>query len=491
LAVQTRSGSLIGWDAGAFRHSGSHSQARENKSRPASRRNAYLRFPGCLRVADFVIVVALGFVAAQLKRGYAGPIALVDWLEIALGGVLLANIFALSGSYGLETMRHVGAQLARATLGWIIVIVTLVALTYGLHTDSNLTRYWMLLWFLVTLPALLVVRVVSALAIDRWYQRGQLAYRVAIVGNGPQSFQLQRRLRALDSRDVDVVGLFHVEQWPGTASGTIDELCDLANAKLLDEIVISVPWQSARDINSTIGKLSTLPIDLKLYSGAPETVLRNMKSALDAPTLIVQRQPLTGWNASLKRTEDMILAGVLLIAFSPLFLLIAAIIKVDSPGPVLFRQDRFGFLNNNLRIYKFRTMQHDPFPDPRVPQATRDDARVTRVGAFLRRTSLDELPQLFNVLLGTMSLVGPRPHAAAHNKKYARLIDGYLGRHRMKPGITGWAQVHGHRGETDTIDKMRLRLEHDLYYIENWSLMLDLQILMRTFPVVILGRNAY
>ncbi len=491
MAVQTRSGSLIGWDASAFSHSGSHRQARENRSPPASRRNAYLRVPGCLRVADFVIVVASGIVAAQLKRGYAGPIALVDWLEIAFGGVLLANYFALSGSYGAETMRHVGGQLARATSGWMIVIVTLLALTYGLQTGSNPTRYWMLMWFLATLPALLLVRVGIALAIDSWYRRGQLAYRVAIVGNGPQSFQFERRLRALDSRDVDVVGLFVVEQWPGTASGTIDELCELANAKLLDEIVISLPWQSAADLNGTMGKLCTLPIDLKLYSGAPEIMLRNMKSALDAPTLQIQRQPLIGWYASLKRTEDMILASVLLVALAPLFLLIAAMIKVDSPGPVLFRQDRFGLQNSNLRIFKFRTMRYEPDPEPQVPQATRNDPRVTRFGAFLRRTSLDELPQLFNVLHGTMSLVGPRPHAAAHNRKYGRLIDSYLGRHRMKPGITGWAQVHGHRGETDTIDKMRCRLEHDLYYIKNWSLMLDLQILVNTIPALIRGHNAY
>jgi putative colanic acid biosynthesis UDP-glucose lipid carrier transferase len=170
--------------------------------------------------------------------------------------------------------------------------------------------------------------------------------------------------------------------------------------------------------------------------------------------------------------------------------IIAAAIKLDSPGPVFFRQRRYGFNNDAIVVWKFRTMHHRPDDETVVPQATRNDPRVTRVGRFLRRTSLDELPQIFNVLTGEMSLVGPRPHAVAHNEQYAKIIDDYLSRHRVKPGITGWAQVNGLRGETDTPEKMRLRVQHDLYYIDNWSFLFDLKILALT-PFAAINRNAY
>jgi putative colanic acid biosynthesis UDP-glucose lipid carrier transferase len=192
-----------------------------------------------------------------------------------------------------------------------------------------------------------------------------------------------------------------------------------------------------------------------------------------------------------KRIEDVLLSSVLLLALSPLFLITSLAVKLDSRGPVLFRQERYGFNNRRIWIFKFRSMRHDPYPDRDVPQTRRNDPRLTRIGGFLRRTSLDELPQLLNVLRGEMSLVGPRPHAAVHNEKYARMIEGYLGRHRMKPGLTGWAQVNGQRGAIRGVDEMKLRLEYDRYYMANWSLLLDIKILLMTVPAVLRGINAY
>ena len=205
----------------------------------------------------------------------------------------------------------------------------------------------------------------------------------------------------------------------------------------------------------------------------------------------MQERPLSGWSYIVKAIEDRTLALLILIMISPILLLIAILIRLDSPGPALFRQQRYGFNNNVFTVYKFRSMRNDAGDARGGRQATRGDPRITRIGAFLRKSSLDELPQLFNVLQGDMSLVGPRPHAVAHNEEYAGIIDQYLGRHKVKPGITGWAQVHGLRGETDTPDKMEMRVQYDLYYIDNWSLWLDLKILVRTLFVGFVNQNAY
>ena len=202
-------------------------------------------------------------------------------------------------------------------------------------------------------------------------------------------------------------------------------------------------------------------------------------------------KPLSGWKTVVKYLEDKILATFLLILIAPLIVLIALAIKLDSKGPVLFRQPRYGFNNKVFSVIKFRTMCYKRSPEEGAPQARQNDPRVTRVGRFLRRRSLDELPQLFNVLQGTMSLVGPRPHPVPLNKEYEATIGGYFARHRVKPGITGWAQVNGLRGETDIPEKMKARVEYDIYYIENWSLLLDLQVLVMTAFVVLFQKNAY
>jgi putative colanic acid biosynthesis UDP-glucose lipid carrier transferase len=208
------------------------------------------------------------------------------------------------------------------------------------------------------------------------------------------------------------------------------------------------------------------------------------------PVVGICETPFTGTNEMVKRLSDIVLAALILVLISPLLLLIAAGVKCSSPGPVIFRQRRNGLDGEEITVYKFRSMTTQDNGD-HVVQARRDDPRITRFGAFLRRTSLDELPQFFNVLQGRMSIVGPRPHAVAHNEMYRELIKAYMVRHKVKPGITGWAQVNGMRGETETIEKMRARVEYDLEYLRNWSLGLDLQIIARTVRLVLFDRHAY
>jgi Undecaprenyl-phosphate glucose phosphotransferase len=205
--------------------------------------------------------------------------------------------------------------------------------------------------------------------------------------------------------------------------------------------------------------------------------------------LNVFEKPLAGWNYIVKSMEDRVLAAAILVVILPVLLVLCALIKLDSRGPVLFRQKRYGLNGEVIEVFKFRTMYVDHCEDQLVVQATRDDPRATRIGRILRRTSLDELPQFINVLMGTMSIVGPRPHAVAHDEQYARLIEDYPARQRVKPGITGWAQVNGLRGETETLEKMEQRVRYDLYYIDNWSLLLDLRIILRT--ALIASRDSF
>jgi putative colanic acid biosynthesis UDP-glucose lipid carrier transferase len=208
------------------------------------------------------------------------------------------------------------------------------------------------------------------------------------------------------------------------------------------------------------------------------------------PVVGLQETPFTGTNRLVKRVSDLILAIAILVLISPVLLLVAIGVKLTSPGPVIFAQRRNGLDGEEIIVYKFRSMRAAD-DGAIVPQATKEDPRITPFGAFLRRSSLDELPQFVNVLQGRMSIVGPRPHAVAHNEQYRQLIKAYMVRHKVKPGITGWAQIHGLRGETDTIDKMQARVEYDLEYLRNWSLGLDLQIIARTIKLVFFDRNAY
>jgi putative colanic acid biosynthesis UDP-glucose lipid carrier transferase len=258
----------------------------------------------------------------------------------------------------------------------------------------------------------------------------------------------------------------------------------------VDEIVVVVSFTEVAELGSTLGKLSTLAVDIKLCLEF-DVVSSPGYGYLPSILIPVWERPLAGLPTIFKRGVDITGSTIILALTLPLLGLIAALIKLDSPGPVLFRQQRFGFSKKPFILYKFRSMYCEVADDRSVPQARRNDPRVTRIGRLLRRTSLDELPQLANVLKGDMSLVGPRPHAIVHDEKYARMIDGYLARHRVKPGITGWAQVNGLRGETDTLEKMERRIELDRRYIDNWTPLLDFKILGRTLVAVLHQRNAY
>jgi len=274
--------------------------------------------------------------------------------------------------------------------------------------------------------------------------------------------------------------------------GKVEDAPDYVKRNAIDRVYIALPIAAQPRITMLINALRDSTASI--YFVPHLFVFDLMQARVDAvngiPVIAMRESPYSGFNAVLKRASDLVMSSLFLLLTLPTLLLIALAVKMSSPGPVLFRQYRYGLGGERITVYKFRTMfvqENDGLPS----QATKNDKRVTRVGAFLRRTSLDELPQLFNVLGGSMSIVGPRPHAVAHNEQYRKLIDGYMIRHKARPGITGWAQVNGFRGETQTIEKMQRRIEYDLEYLRHWSLSLDLWIVVRTVIALWRDRNAY
>jgi len=274
--------------------------------------------------------------------------------------------------------------------------------------------------------------------------------------------------------------------------GELSALAEFARGQRVDVIYIALPMASQPRILRLLEELRDTTASIYFVPDifVSDLIQARVDSIGGLPVVAVCESPFHGFNGFVKRVSDALLAALILVLISPLLLAIAAGVKLSSPGPVLFRQRRYGLDGRKIVVYKFRSMTVAEDGDL-VRQATRNDSRVTKFGAFLRRTSLDELPQFINVLQGRMSVVGPRPHAVAHNETYRKLIRGYMIRHKVRPGITGLAQVRGFRGETDTVDKMKARIEHDLQYLRNWSLLLDLQIILRTVVVVLQKQNAY
>jgi polysaccharide biosynthesis protein PslA len=333
--------------------------------------------------------------------------------------------------------------------------------------------------------------------------------RAVAVGATALCQQILERLDGEDGVGLDVVGIVEHDGmlrseslaslrafYGRTVLGGMPALIDLVRRDAIDAIIVALPWSAEAAIRDVVQQFASSPVEIYVAPSLDGVAFssRPVQSIGGVPMLRVGQRPLQGWSATVKRVEDVVAAGLMLVLSAPALLAIAAAVKLTSRGPVFFRQRRVGFNNQVFEVYKFRTM-FEHMTDADANQQTRKgDPRVTRVGVMLRKTSLDELPQLLNVLKGDMSLIGPRPHALqtrACGRKLEDVAPDYPARHRVKPGITGWAQVNGYRGELDTIEKVVHRVKHDLYYIDNWSLAFDLRILWQTARLMISDRNAY
>ena len=449
-----------------------------------------------LVAADAAVVLAASAGAWMLRHG-AGPLP-IEVVAISMFAVAL-TVYAMrvSGAYGRHLAAGAASQVTRALRGWSVVWAALLLIAFMTKTSDEFSRVWSVGWYGLALLGFASTRVLAAARVRQLQAGGRLAHTVAIVDLAGDGEQLTREILQHGAGQIHLVGVFAARAAPGRRNGVAD-LVALSRLFRISEVIVVVPGRRARgmtgtEIDAVLRRLGTIPTNVRLCPELPAIAMPTLSAGMlfGQPMLTVCHRPLTGWNRVVKRQEDLMLGIVALVLLSPFMAAAAMAVKLSSPGPALFRQKRLGFNNNVIVIYKFRSMTHNRPDEPGVPQARRTDPRVTRVGRFLRRTSIDELPQLFNVLKGEMSLVGPRPHALAHNEEYAALIDDYLGRHRVQPGITGWAQVNGFRGETDTLDKMQRRVEHDLAYIDRWSLLFDLRIIMLTVLRSVFDRNAY
>ena len=455
------------------------------------------------RTLDTALVVLGGMLAYRLRFGAAGIGLAADYgLVTLVAALLVAMLFPAFGVYRSWRARGVRAPVAQALAGWLAVFALTLLLMVVFKENERFSRIWMMLWFASTSAGLIVVRLLVFGVLRGLRARGYNRRRAVIVGSGAQAAELAARCRRAGWAGFEVVAAFHPREHAGADETRaldgvplrpLSELGRFVREGGVDEVWISLPLQDSAVLDSVLAQLRQSTANIRYAPDLLGLFLlnRGVTEILDTPMLDLSASPMLGIDHAFKRTEDVVLALLILLFAGPVMLLVALGVKFSSPGPVLYRQRRHGWDGRLIEVWKFRSMHVHREPDGEVIQAQRDDPRLTRFGAFLRRSSLDELPQFFNVLQGRMSIVGPRPHAVEHNQAYGQLIEHYALRHKVKPGITGWAQVNGWRGETDTVEKMRRRVEHDLYYIEHWSLLFDLRIIALTVVYGFINRNAY
>jgi len=451
-------------------------------------------------VAELAAILAAGLLVAKLYVGHVLGVA--DYFREYLTPLLLVPLVAVAGLnrrglYGFERLCRLfgNAGSVAATLTAAFMLLVVAGFAAGVANDYS--RIWFAGWYMLAMVTVLALRLAASGLFSRLSDAGVIGRTVLVYGHGRARDDVARRLRTARA-GIRLAGVFGPSPArPKSAgdgasgNGGIKRLIAFAREYPVDAVILALPGVEARVLKSLLIELSALPVEVQLYPGidGARFPLRGVSILERLPLLDLQRKPIAGWGPILKAIEDYTLAAAALALAAPLLVLIAAAIKLDSPGPVFFAQRRHGLNHRVIRVLKFRTMQVME-DDDRFTQARRGDARVTRVGAFLRRSSLDELPQLINVLRGEMSIVGPRPHPLALNDRYAGLLRHYENRHRVKPGITGWAQINGYRGPTESSEEMRKRVQCDLEYIENWSLWMDLKVIAATPFVGFIHRNA-
>lgn len=442
-----------------------------------------------------IVPVTLLASTVSLGESFDESYVVLAVLAGALSHIVLSQSFR-------EDEVQAGAEVVaagRVLIGWTLIIAVLLLVGYAAKVSAVFSRRVLFLWFLVAAVGLVVAHAVIRRIARRVMALPEMARTVVIAGVNEVSARLGREVHTHPELGMRLQGFFEDraperfgEPLPGDVLGKLAELPSYVKSNKTDVIFIVLPIRHVKRVLDLLNELydTTASIyfvpDVFMF----DLIQSRFQTIRGLPAISLCETPFYGYRGLAKRVMDIVLASVGLVVLSPLLLAIAVLISLGSQGTVIFRQHRYGLDGREFTVYKFRTMYVSEDSDT-VVQAMRGDSRVTPIGRFLRKYSLDELPQLVNVLQGRMSLVGPRPHAVAHNEQYRKLIKGYMIRHKVLPGMTGWAQVNGFRGETSELDAMRARVEHDLDYLRNWSLGLDLKILLLTVLVIFKTDKAY
>ncbi|CZF83422.1 UDP-glucose:undecaprenyl-phosphate glucose-1-phosphate transferase [Grimontia celer] len=448
------------------------------------------------RLCDLAVISGTLAIVSQI---YLGSIS-EAWLHLATLICIFYLLFAESSHlYRSWRISNFQGQMVATLLPWCGACLLLVAYFFFSKSGIQFSRVVMTLWFTGTAVGLVLWRFMARAALSRLRNHGFNTRRAVIIGTTANGIELAQEFQRNHTLGITLLGFYEDRSsdrvegtLPAPMLGKVSEALELARQGELQHVYIAMPMHAkdriARYLNQFADTTATtyLVPDFFTYN----LLHSRWQTIGHVHTLSVHDTPFSGIAAWAKRLEDIVLSILILLLISPVLLAVAIGVKLSSPGPVIFKQHRYGLDGSKINVWKFRSMSVMDNGDD-VKQATKNDPRVTPFGAFIRRTSLDELPQFFNVLQGRMSIVGPRPHAVAHNEQYRAIVDRYMLRHKVKPGITGWAQINGYRGETDTLDKMEKRIQFDLEYIQNWSLWMDIKIVFATVFKGFVGKTAY
>lgn len=452
-------------------------------------------------VLDLLVILASAYACAftldGLREPQIWPIPSSYWVAVLLTLMMTPWVFHRFGLYRAQRSESIVPELVQLVSAWVTIAMLLSVVAVLTKTNILISRVWLASWGFSALGGMMLSRLLIASAYHRLATSGIDNRNIVVVGSGSLAKHVVAKIHRTPSAGLCVLGYFAAHEGEPAASlpipylGELDELATYLNSQAVrpDEIWFALPGRMTHRIEEFSDLITRSTYDFRIVPDTLDYALLNqkVKDIAGLPTVTLNKAPTDGINRFVKAVEDRVLACVILILVAPLMLVIALAVKLGSPGPVIFKQKRHGWNGHVITIYKFRTMQVHEEPGGQVTLATRNDPRVTRVGRFLRRTSLDEFPQFINVLQGRLSIVGPRAQPVSINDKFSTQIAGYVLRHKVKPGITGWAQVNGWRGDMSNLDAVRQRIEHDLFYIKNWSVWFDLAIILLT---VVRGFNS-
>lgn len=441
-----------------------------------------------IKVADVFAIMGAGGGAYLLRFDSASAKLPENYLAaVVVQALLAALIFPIFQVYSSWRGKSFFKQINKVVQAWSMAFLALLGIAFLTKTGSLFSREWALTWFVLANFLLLAMRLVVRQILMYCRERRLNLKNVVIIGANALGQEIARRLRNNAWLGLNIVCFFDesigVSQIDGIPVEPLVKLHTFKHQNNVEEVWIALSMAEEEKIRQLLKKLEHCTLNIRFIPSLPCSARlfdQSITQMLGMTVVDLSISPMTDSNRIIKWLEDKFLAALILILISPLLLLIAVGVKLSSPGPIIYKQKRHGWDGAVFAVYKFRSMKVHQEQAGQVTQASRGDPRITPFGAFLRKFNLDELPQFFNVLQGDMSIVGPRPHAIEHNEHYKSEIEYYMRRHKVKPGITGWAQVNGWRGETETVEKMQKRVEHDLYYIEHWSLLFDLKIIILT-----------